>query len=325
MTLNRMRGLTATAASAFTAMSLMAATPSYAEDAEPLIESDTPTTIQADKTSQNVTTVINDPADAPPPEDAPVVPEAVHYTLDDIQQFVWNPDEDWTIDVKEPITAQTGQQTIKELFDMARENPDHDIVMRIDSPGGDTWAVLRMWDAMHAIPNNVHTLCSGMAASGGSYLCMGNSSGKTVVTPNLMSMTHNSRMSIPPQRGSIMLTDAELEVPRVHTESLKNVMCGSTDALADNPRRCDVIGSLFSSEDFWATSEELKTIGLVDHILYPENFNHNGQKTGMDMLCDRAEPRAVSLCDALHEQKEIDKRQEILSRKLNIASVHPSP
>lgn len=330
MTSSKMRGLTATAASAFTAMSLMAATPSYAEETAPAIDTDTPTTIQveeasgnqAEEDSQRVTAIIHDPANDPPPEDRPAEPEAVHYTVDDIREFVWNPDEDWTIDIDGDISPRTGEQTIKKLFEMANENPDHDIVMRINSPGGSTMAVLEMWDAMHVIPNNVHTLCSGMAASGGSYLCMGNSSGQTVVTPGLMSMTHNSRMTIPPQRGPIQLTDGTLEAGRIQTEALKNFMCGSTDALADNSRRCDVIGALFSSEDFWATPEELKAVGLVDHILYPKNFNHNGQKSGKDLLCDRDEPRAISLCNALHAQEQIDKAREsgVTPPKIEIAA-----
>lgn len=323
MTLRRMGGLTATAASAFTALSLMAATPLYAEETDPQIESDTPSAIQVDEAAN---TVVAEPANDQP--DVAAQPPTVHYTLDDIKQFTWNPDEEWTIDIDGGITAETGQETVKKLFDMARANPNHDIVMRINSPGGSTSAVLEIWDAMHVIPNNVHTLCSGMAASGGSYICMGNSSGETVVTPGLMTMTHNSRMMIPPQRGNITFTDGTLEMVRMQTEILKGMMCGSTDALADNERRCDVIGSLFSSEDFWATPEELKAIGLVDHILYPENFNHNGQRDGLDLLCDRDEPRAITLCNAMHFQQEADKKREVVTQaeqQLALAPASPSP
>ncbi|MAE50378.1 MAG: hypothetical protein CMH27_01070 [Micavibrio sp.] len=326
MTLTRMRGITATAASAFAAMSIMASSPAYAEDNSPQIETDTPSVAQEDALPP--VAGLEDPMNAEAPIDAPTTQvEKIHYTLDDIRQFVWNPDEEWTIDIDGGITARTGEQAIKKLFEMANENPDHDIVMRINSPGGDAWATLKMWDAMHVIPNNVHTLCTGMAASGGSYLCMGNSSGQTVVTPGLMSMTHNSRMTIPPQRGPIQLTDGTLEAGRIQTEILKNFMCGSTDALADNPRRCDVIGSLFSSADFWATPEELKAIGLVDHILYPENFNHNGQKSGKDLLCDREEPRAISLCNALYAQQQIDDKRaaDALAAQAETADVSGSP
>jgi len=308
-----MSGLTATAASAFTALSLMAATPANADENNPHIEPDVTTTVQVEAETPE----LDAPANDPQPADVAAQPSAVNYTLDDIQQFTWNPDEEWTVDIDGQITAETGAQTIQKLFDMARANPEHDIVMRINSPGGVTASGLAIWDAMHAIPNTVHTLCSGTAASMGSYLCMGNSSGETVVTPGLMTMTHNSRMMIPPQRGSIMVTDGVLETVRLQTEILKGFMCGSTDALADNPRRCDVIGSMFSSEDFWATPEELKAIGLVDHILYPEGFNHNGQKTGRDTLCSRDEPRAISLCNALHAQDEVDARRENEALKEN--------
>ena len=89
-----------------------------------------------------------------------------------------------------PVNDMTANLVVAQMLFLESENPDKDIFLYINSPGGSVSAGLSVFDTMNFIKPDVSTLCMGMAASMGSFLLMAGAKGKRIALPNAKIMIH---------------------------------------------------------------------------------------------------------------------------------------
>ena len=96
----------------------------------------------------------------------------------------------------EPVTRDSANLVIAQLLHLESQDPDKDISLYIDSPGGDVYAGLGILDTMNFIKPDVSTICVGMAASMGAVLLAAGAKGKRLALPNSMVMIHQPSLSL---------------------------------------------------------------------------------------------------------------------------------
>src|SRR3954468_20252496 len=89
-----------------------------------------------------------------------------------------------------PVNDQTANLVVAQLLFLESENPDKDVFLYINSPGGSVSAGMAIYDTMNFIKPNVSTLCTGIAASMGAFLMAAGTKGKRVALPNSKVMIH---------------------------------------------------------------------------------------------------------------------------------------
>lgn len=104
-----------------------------------------------------------------------------------------------------PVTDQSANLVVAQLLFLESENPDEDISLYIDSPGGSVYAGLSIYDTMQFIKPDVSTICLGMAASMGAFLLAAGAKGKRFALPN-------SRIMIHQPSGGTNGTAADIEI-----------------------------------------------------------------------------------------------------------------
>ena len=104
-----------------------------------------------------------------------------------------------------PVTDQSANLVVAQLLFLKSENPDKDISLYIDSPGGSVYAGLSIYDTMQFIKPDVSTICLGMAASMGAFLLAAGAKGKRFALPN-------SRIMIHQPSGGTNGTAADIEI-----------------------------------------------------------------------------------------------------------------
>ena len=104
-----------------------------------------------------------------------------------------------------PVTDQSANLVVAQLLCLESENPDKDISLYIDSPGGSVYAGLSIYDTMQFIKPDVSTICLGMAASMGAFLLAAGAKGKRFALPN-------SRIMIHQPSGGTNGTAADIEI-----------------------------------------------------------------------------------------------------------------
>ena len=104
-----------------------------------------------------------------------------------------------------PVTDQSANLVVAQLLLLESENPDKDISLYIDSPGGSVYAGLSIYDTMQFIKPDVSTICLGMAASMGAFLLAAGAKGKRFALPN-------SRIMIHQPSGGTNGTAADIEI-----------------------------------------------------------------------------------------------------------------
>lgn len=104
-----------------------------------------------------------------------------------------------------PVTDQSANLVVAQLLFLESENPDKDISLYVDSPGGSVYAGLSIYDTMQFIKPDVSTICLGMAASMGAFLLAAGAKGKRFALPN-------SRIMIHQPSGGTNGTAADIEI-----------------------------------------------------------------------------------------------------------------
>lgn len=104
-----------------------------------------------------------------------------------------------------PVTDQSANLVVAQLLFLESENPDKDISLYIDSPGGSVYAGVSIYDTMQFIKPDVSTICLGMAASMGAFLLAAGAKGKRFALPN-------SRIMIHQPSGGTNGTAADIEI-----------------------------------------------------------------------------------------------------------------
>jgi ATP-dependent Clp protease, protease subunit len=156
-----------------------------------------------------------------------------------------------------PVNDQTANLVVAQLLFLESENPDKDIFLYINSPGGSVSAGMSIFDTMQFIKPDVSTMCMGMAASMGSFLLMAGAAGKRFALPNSRIMIHQPSGGAQGQATDIEIHAREILKTREQLNKIYADRTGQTLSKieADMER------------DFFLNPEEAKAYGLVDQVL----------------------------------------------------------
>jgi ATP-dependent Clp protease protease subunit len=156
-----------------------------------------------------------------------------------------------------PVNDQSANLVVAQLLFLESENPDKDISLYINSPGGSVSAGLSIFDTMQFIKPDVSTLCMGLAASMGSFLLMAGAKGKRFSLPNTRIMIHQPSGGAQGQATDIEIHAREIIKTREQLNRIYAERTGQTveKITADMER------------DFFMSPDEAKAYGLVDQVL----------------------------------------------------------
>jgi len=155
-----------------------------------------------------------------------------------------------------PVMDENSNRIAKQLQVLAAEDPDKDITLYINSPGGSISAGMVVYDTMQLIPNEVATVAMGLAASMGQFLLVAGASGKRFATPNTRIMMHQPS-------GGLGGTASDIKIQAEQMLFIKKRM-----ALLIAEHSGQTIDQIErdSDRDRWFDAEEAKEYGLIDHV-----------------------------------------------------------
>jgi len=155
------------------------------------------------------------------------------------------------------INDATANLVVAQLLFLESENPDKDISLYVNSPGGSVSAGLSIYDTMQFIKPDVSTLCLGMAASMGSFLLMAGAPGKRAALPNSRVMIHQPSGGAQGQAADIEIQAREILKTREQLNRIYAERTGqSLEKIAADMER-----------DYWMSPAEAKDYGLIDQVL----------------------------------------------------------
>jgi ATP-dependent Clp protease, protease subunit len=156
-----------------------------------------------------------------------------------------------------PVTEQTASLVVAQLLFLEAENPDKDINFYINSPGGSVYDGFAIYDTMQFIKPEVSTLCTGFAASMGSFLLAAGAPGKRFALPNARIMIHQ-----PSGGGQGTAADVELQAREIlfQRERLNAILAARTGR--------DITQIAHDSDrDNFMTAQAAADYGLIDRVL----------------------------------------------------------
>src|SRR5678816_4202883 len=156
-----------------------------------------------------------------------------------------------------PINDGMANLVVAQLLFLESENPDKDIHLYINSPGGSVSAGLAIYDTMQFVKPDVSTMCIGIAASMGSFLLMAGAKGKRMALPNSRVMIHQPSGGAQGQATDIEIHAREILKTR---EQLNKIYAERTGQPIEKIR-ADM------ERDFFMDAEESKAYGLIDKVL----------------------------------------------------------
>ncbi len=147
--------------------------------------------------------------------------------------------------------------TVAQLLFLEAEDPDKDIQLYINSPGGSVTAGMAIYDTMRYIKCDVSTICIGMAASMGAFLLAGGTKGKRLALPNAEIMIHQPL-------GGAQGQATEIEIAAKHILRTKEKL---NKILSENCNQPYDIIAADTERDNWKTAQEACEYGLIDRVI----------------------------------------------------------
>ncbi len=165
--------------------------------------------------------------------------------------------KDRIIFLGEEVNDVTASLVVAQLLFLAAEDPDKDINLYINSPGGSVTAGMAIYDTMQYIRPDVSTICIGMAASMGAFLLAGGAKGKRYCLPNAEVMIHQ------PSGGARgQATDIQ-----IHAENILRTKQKLNEILAENTGKNIEEIARDTERDNFMSAEEAKAYGLIDAVI----------------------------------------------------------
>jgi ATP-dependent Clp protease protease subunit len=158
-----------------------------------------------------------------------------------------------------PIDSDVANAVIAQLLFLAAEDPDKDIQMYINSPGGSVSAGLAIYDTMHHIKPDVSTICVGLAASMGAVLLAAGAKGKRFALPNSEVMIHQPLGGARGQATDIAIHAEHIIKTR---QRLNQILSERTGQPLERVERD-------TDRDFFMSAEQAKEYGLIDQVITP--------------------------------------------------------
>ncbi|KGD87841.1 Clp protease ClpP [Achromobacter sp. RTa] len=156
-----------------------------------------------------------------------------------------------------PVNDATANLVVAQLLFLESENPDKDISLYINSPGGSVYAGMAIFDTMQFVKPDVSTLCTGLAASMGAFLLAAGKKGKRFTLPNSRIMIHQPSGGAQGQASDIQIQAREILDLR---ERLNRI-------LADNTGQTMERIGVDTERDNFMSAEDAVSYGLVDKVM----------------------------------------------------------
>ena len=165
--------------------------------------------------------------------------------------------KDRIIFLGEEVNEASAATVVAQLLFLEAEDPDKDISLYINSPGGSVTAGMAIYDTMQYIKCDVSTICIGMAASMGAFLLAGGAKGKRYALPNAEIMIHQPL-------GGAQGQATEIQIAAEHILKTKKKL---NSILAENTGKDYDVIAADTERDNWKTAEEAKEYGLIDAVI----------------------------------------------------------
>ncbi|MEH7225435.1 ATP-dependent Clp endopeptidase proteolytic subunit ClpP [Bacillus sp. JJ1566] len=165
--------------------------------------------------------------------------------------------KDRIIMIGDEINDAVANSIVAQLLFLAADDPDKDISLYINSPGGSTSAGFAIFDTMQYIKPDVRTICTGMAASFGAMLLLAGTKGKRLALPNSEIMIHQPLGGARGQATEIEISAKRILKLREHINQIISERTGQpVEKVAKD-----------SDRDYYMSAEEAKEYGIIDEII----------------------------------------------------------
>ena len=156
-----------------------------------------------------------------------------------------------------PVDDQIANLIVAQLLHLESEEPDKDIFLYVNSPGGSVYAGLAIYDSMQFVKPDVQTICIGIAMSMGALLLAGGAKGKRMSLPNAKILIHQVSSGFQGQA-----TDIEIQARETINmkRRMEEILAHHTDQPLDKVSR-DM------ERDYFMTSEEARDYGIIDTVV----------------------------------------------------------
>lgn len=156
-----------------------------------------------------------------------------------------------------PFEDNMANLIVAQLLFLESENPEADISIYINSPGGSVSAMFAIYDTMQYIRCDVATICVGLAASAGSFILAGGTAGKRYALANAKVMIHQPLGGFRGQASDI----------EIHAKDILETKQRLNQLLADHTGQTIAKVAKDTDRDNFLTADEAKKYGLIDHVL----------------------------------------------------------
>jgi ATP-dependent Clp protease, protease subunit len=158
-----------------------------------------------------------------------------------------------------PITDDIANLVIAQMLHLESEDPDKDISLYVNSPGGDVYAGLAIYDTMQFVKPDIATICVGIAMSMGALLLAGGTKGKRMALPNSKILIHQVWS---PGGGQGQAADIEIRAREIISlkRRLEEILAEHTEQDIEKIQKD-------TDRDFFMSSEEAQEYGLIDRVL----------------------------------------------------------
>ncbi len=156
-----------------------------------------------------------------------------------------------------PVDDQIANLVVAQMLHLESEDPDKDISLYVNSPGGSVYAGLAIYDTMQFVKPDIQTICVGIAMSMGALLLGGGAKGKRMALPNAKILIHQVSSSFQGQA-----TDIE-----IHAKEIIDVRQKLDEILAKHTGQELEKVAKDTERDYFMSAEEAKTYNLIDRVI----------------------------------------------------------
>ena len=156
-----------------------------------------------------------------------------------------------------PINDEVANLVVAQLIHLESDDPDKDISLYINSPGGSVYAGMAIYDTMQFIKPDVSTICVGIGMSMGALILAGGAPGKRFALPNAKILIHQTSGGFEGQATDIEIHAKEVISIREHLDEL---LAQHTGQKVEKVRQD-------TERDYFMTSEEAKAYGIIDNVI----------------------------------------------------------
>ena len=164
---------------------------------------------------------------------------------------------DRIIVLSDEVNDATASLVVAQLLYLESQDPDKDISLYINSPGGSVTAGMAIYDTIQYIKCDVSTICMGMAASMGAFLLSSGTKGKRYALPNSEIMIHQPM-------GGMQGQATDMQIAAAHIQKTKEKL---NAILAENTGKSLEEIAVDTDRDNWLSAEEAKEYGIVDKVI----------------------------------------------------------